>query len=234
MKIVPIVTSCWPTPETLGKASALLPRWNRSIRKFLTKEKPIIACGTWSDPCLCPVDGEVVNANVTYDREPECKTWMYAVCAFNAGFWYAMMVRWPWDMLAFVDHETVLTRDASPLVAEFMKRSEDVMAPSCFDGTCIDSVFSFYKKSAVERMLNCRIKSDLCFIPQAVGTKMLREQEETLIHKGHWWNPCPSVTKFRMEYQPVLSRRYIFDKAFAANRIPRDWLDEYDKILNEN
>lgn len=213
MKIIVATMSHWDDQRNAdvwkGSLNLMLSCCRRFVPPYETI-RPIITCGTWSEPSLCPIAAEVINCQCTRnehnvqapdglwhsDEMYNCLTFP----AFNGALWYALLAKWPWDLLMWIYHKnTLIGQDLGPVLEQFMAHKEILMAPSIWR-KWPDLSLSFWKKEAVVKYLNCRYRPNLIRFPDVPKEcHMLFENEVGLIFRDDWWNPWPEITNFRMD-----------------------------------
>lgn len=246
MKIVVCTMSHWDDPKNAEVWRRTLTIMLNGCRKFLPPYetvRPIIACGTWSDPALCPIDAEVINCHGDRNAHNHLGNdglWhsdellnCFTFCSFSASLSHALMTRWPFDLVMYIYHkQTVIGKDLGPVLDEFMSRKETFMAPSIW-GTIADPSLCFFKKPAIVKYLNCRFRPNLIRFDDAPNAHMLIEHEIIKILKDDWWNPWPGITNWRMDGHTVkrdgspITKHEVFNDWPGVTAMPHEWCEEY-------
>jgi len=199
MKTIAFSTSYWHNQRQAIAKKAELVLWRGMIDELIKPSKIILTCGTESNPDYCPIHGvEVLNSHVMFDRPYDFIYWNYAVCAYNAALWYAVLNCWPFDLLIGLETDVVVANvNIHEVISQFMSRREAVCGPHW--QTHIDGSFLVLKPEAVIRMIHFKAEPALY-----INGKIPLDNQERIITdsvRDSWWDPWPEIETIRMDYQ---------------------------------
>lgn len=240
--------SHWDNQQNADHWKGTLTLMVRAVKKFVPPYislRPIISCGTWSDPTLCPIDAEVINClceRNQHNKQAPDGIWhcdellnCFTFPAFSAALSYALLAKMPWDLLLWVYHKnTVIGTDLGPIVDQFMQRPESLLAPSIWLKDP-DLSLSFWKPRAVQKYMNCRFRPNLVRHPDAPNPTLIFETEIGHIFKNDWWNPWPAITNFRLGPNDRVTREEYLKTRPVLLGGPQEWLNDWlvEKGLNQ-
>ncbi len=201
--------SHWNSPEEAeGRAAGLfgLRAAHERLHQCLGQCETFIACGTWSDPDLCPMSLPVINAGAPLTKPYEVHWWNYSLCAFTAAFAYALN-KPDWNLLVLLDTDTLVGAvDFDTILREFMGRPDLMLTANWHDGTRSwpAGPFIAWKREGVSRWQHGRLRPNLSESPDQ---PMLPEEEWAKLFDGRIYNPWPDVPNVRQDHRPELSEQ---------------------------
>lgn len=212
MKLACFTLTYWKDQADANSKSLELRDWKAHIEKMLKPDVMYIACGTKSEPVFSPIDVPVINSGVEYTVPYDAIYWCYSLCAENAGMWHALL-NTDCDILGQIATDCFIKDDLLPILEEFNKRPELVCAPSW--ASFVEDAAIFYKRSALVKYLNMRIRPNL--IAERRQPPLMTEQEKAQIFRGQWWNPWPNIVTMRQEWyvgvkDPIPDERVLSEK----------------------
>src|SRR5262245_57732974 len=103
-----------------------LRRWQSMVKRLFSPVDSLIACGSWSEPSFCPLEGvRVLNGGADPSR-PHSNGWQYMGCALTALMAH-LCNRRDWDVLVFLEADLLVGAvDWDALLREFVARPEEV------------------------------------------------------------------------------------------------------------
>lgn len=197
MKIIGWTPGYWHTPEMARSKALEYQHWKERMKAF----KPFdlfIACGSWSDPCDCPVEGvTVVNSGLPFTKPYEGHKHHYGIAAFTAAMAYACN-RNDWDYLVVFDSDSLIGAANLPDVFSRFSESPAVLMAPAYCGF-IGGPFMAWKRDGALRLLHNRKLSNLRDDDEP-GREMIWEHECWEIYRGgRWFNPWPNI-EFMLEF----------------------------------
>lgn len=195
MNLLAFCTSNWLNNEQAEARKPELQSWLSRVTRLFNPQGWFIACGSYSDPRLCPVGLHVVNSGVPYTKGYG-NAWNYGCCAWSAALWHANFCH-DWDVLVDVETDVYFSAlDLNKLVRDFMASDALILAPAWCG--CPDPNFAMFKREGILRFLHCRLRPNLD-IYERKPSPMLGEDELRIIFNGKWSNPF-SPTPIRQDF----------------------------------
>lgn len=171
--------------------------WHERVQLYFRPTHCFVACGTWSEPrySRLPSEVAVVNAGVPRGTPYDVYYTQLSGCAFTTAMAYALNRSDEWDMLVFLDTDTLVGAvDFGALLNEFASRSEVLLAQSWWGG--IGGPFYVWKHAGAVRLLHGAHRAN--FIERPANPKadkpMLMEHNLAATFKGVVWLPWPQET----------------------------------------
>jgi hypothetical protein len=197
MKIACFTLTYWNDAKTAAAIADELRAWVAEVRGGFRPDYLYMCSGTYSDPKFNPLpDVPLINAEVVYRGPKDFTHNCYALCAEEAGLWYALL-NTDADVVVQMCTDSIVNEDMRPLLDNFMARPELVCAPA-WCRSYLDDAFVFYKRNAVVKYLNGRLRANLMDVES--GEQLITEDEKTRIFKGEWWNPWPANDNMRQDW----------------------------------
>ncbi len=198
-------TSWWDGPEQARAATdgtfGLL-AWHQRVTQYLSPSHCFIACGTWSNPTLCPLHRvPVINAGITQGTPYDIYYNHLCLAAWTGAMAYALNHRESWDLLVLLDTDALIGAiDFDALLREFLRRDEILLAQ--WWGSDIGGPLYVWKPEGAVRFMHGRHRANL--LPQPSDKKAKKpptsEAEMLSIYSGAWWNPFPELRTVRQDY----------------------------------
>lgn len=191
MRILAWTISYWNTPEEalkIGEGILGLRAWKARVQHAFSPVGFFVACGTWSDPSLCPTDMLVVNSGVEFRGPLDYWYRNYSKCAIDAGLAYALN-RTDWDILLLLDNDGLLGDcDCDWMIKTFWSRPETLMAPSWHGGVPGGPMLTF-KRAGAARLKHFRRTPNMRDAADIPGPNF--ETELADLFRNLWYNPWP-------------------------------------------
>lgn len=177
--------------------------WHDRVQLYFKPTHCFLSCGTWSDPALSPLPPSVavVNAGVAAGIPYDIYYNQLSGCAFTAAMAYALNRSQEWDLLVFLDPDTLVGAvDFDALLKEFATRPETVLAQSWWDG--IGGPFYVWKHAGAVRLLHGGHRANLIERPatDTPDKPMLMETNLARTFQGVVWLPWPQFKIMRQDF----------------------------------
>lgn len=242
MRIICQTQDWWDTQEGFRQrcsgGPACLARWVDTVRHLFSPVVSCITSGTFSPvPDRLAPDVVTVTAGVQRTHPYDCQYWNYSLCAWEAGFYWAMN-RNDWDILIQLDTECLIGDvNLDSLLRLFMESRYQVMSPAWGDGKWIGGPMIAFKRAGVSRWLNSRKRANLVSEDDARRAGLdpvLPEQEMTEIFGSLWVNPWPEIPSMRYDFphEPSTPERRAEAMKWPFVRLPDPELTESYLIEN--
>lgn len=183
----------WDNEEHAKKQASDFNEWYTRVQAYLGQPPTFIACGTKSDPALCPLfDIDIAQINLTKSRRYS-RDWSYYRVGFLTGLWHALL-RNNWDILIHCQVRTLLGEDQTSKIDEFRARDEVLCAPSwrSVAGEFIETGFMMMKREAVLRYVTRPLR------PCLSDNEAINVELEALnLFTYDWWNAWPEIISTR-------------------------------------
>jgi hypothetical protein len=137
VKTIVWTTSHWDDEEQSHRPEIVdelfgLNAWHKRTSYLFKPIHSFVACGTWSDPALSPLDPSVsiVNSGIGIGIPYNYMRYQYWMAAFTAASAY-ILNRNDWDLLLFLDTDSLVGAvDFKSLLTQFMGREELILSNS--------------------------------------------------------------------------------------------------------
>lgn len=187
----------WKNADDAQFKSAEIQGWSSLVDRILQPDVKYVACGTYSDPALCPIQCPVVNSGVEYTRGHDVRYWGYSFPAETAGLWH-FILNTNCDVVMQMATDTVTKVNVRECAEKLMASDKLICAPS-WAGVVEDAII-IYKRQGVVKFLNQRLRANLVEREKATEEPMLAEQEKARIFDGQWLNLWPERQTMRQEW----------------------------------
>ncbi len=204
MRIIAFTTTYWDNLESSRRPEITDPifglrAWHDRVRFLFSPTSIFLACGTWSDPALNPLDGlaRVVNAGIPVGIPYNVHRHQYCMAAYTAAMAH-LLDRQDWDLAVLLDTDCLVGAVNFPkLIDEFLKRPDFILTNAWCRFPAGPLVV--FKREACVRLLHHRIQGNIVLHDDS-DDLMLAEWELGEIFKGVWWNPWPQIESVRQDF----------------------------------
>lgn len=195
MKIVVYGVTNWDSQAQVDYLKPSLEEWRNRVRCFCDEPEMFMACGTYSDPKLNPLNIPLIQNGVTKTR-PYSKDWNYFRNGFITGCWHSLL-NMEFDVLIHVQCRTLLGADLMSNLHRFMDSNKQIMAPKYVSKTrnienSVEVGMMAMKPDAVRLYTSFGIRPSLSPYDQ-----INCETEALELFGNSWYNPYYEINTCR-------------------------------------
>lgn len=180
--------------------------WYDRVNKFIGPDKLYLAAGTKSEQSINPLPIDLVQIGFERKMEHSAQN-NYFRLGLMTGIWKALLDYPDFDILLHVQCSRFIGQDLRPLLEEFYKRDEQVMAfntstfsPREFypvdreEQSFMDTGFLAMKKAAALVYVATGYRQS-CDLYDVIPISC--DEEALMLFKDSWWNPRPDIKTFK-------------------------------------